>query len=90
MQGKGTVGSQQSLENILQIDREFHRLGEQHRQLDARLTAVSSQRYPSGDEQLEEAILKKLKLQLKDRMENILRRHRLVSGGSTLPTLQQD
>ena len=84
------MGSQQLLESILQIDREFNRLGEQHRELDARLTALSSKRYPSGDEQLEEAILKKRKLQLKDRMEDMLRRHRSVSGGSTLPTLQQD
>ena len=72
------MGSHQLLENLLQIDNELHRLGKQHRQLDSRLAALSSQRYPSGDEQLEESTLKKRKLQLKDRMEDILRRHRSV------------
>ena len=59
------MDSHQLLENLLQIDNELHRLGKQHRQLDFRLAALSSQRYPSGDEQLEESTLKKRKLQLK-------------------------
>ena len=82
------MSSQQLRENLLQTDEEFRRLAEQHRQLDARLAELSSQHYPSGAEQLEEATLKKRKLQLKDRMEGILRRHRGVAAGPSSPTLQ--
>jgi uncharacterized protein len=58
------------------LDEEFHSLSTQHRQLDNRLHELASKPYPSEPEQLEEVRLKKQKLQLKDRMEDILRRQR--------------
>ena len=69
------TGSQQLRENLLQTDEEFRRLAAQHRDLEARLGELSRQLYWTGQEEMEKATLKKRKLQLKDRMEEIVRRH---------------
>ena len=63
-------------ELLLKTDEEFHSLAEQHHQLDDRLHQLTEKHYLSEPEQVEEVTLKKRKLQLKDRMEDILRRHR--------------
>jgi len=63
-------------ELLLKTDEEFHTLAEQHQQLDSRLHELTEKHYLSAPEQVEEVTLKKRKLQLKDRMEDILRRHR--------------
>jgi uncharacterized protein YdcH (DUF465 family) len=59
---------------LLQTDEEFHQLAVRHHQLDDRLHELTAKHYLSEPEQLEEINLKKRKLQLKDRMEDILRR----------------
>lgn len=61
--------------NDQQMD-ELKVLAAQHHDLEDRLTKLSSRHYLSEPEQVEEVTLKKRKLQLKDRMEDILRRHR--------------
>jgi uncharacterized protein YdcH (DUF465 family) len=58
---------------LIETDPEFHDLADRHHQLDDRLHELSSKPYLSEPEQVEEVTLKKRKLQLKDRMENILR-----------------
>ena len=63
-------------EHLLQIDPEFRKLFATHRELDHRLHELSGKHYLSESEQFEEVTLKKKKLQLKDQMEDILRRHR--------------
>jgi uncharacterized protein len=63
-------------ELLLKTDEEFRQLATQHHQLDDRLHELSGKPYLSEVDQVEEIKLKKLKLQLKDRMEDILRRHR--------------
>jgi uncharacterized protein len=63
-------------ELLLRTDEEFHSLAEKHHQLEDRLHQLTSKHYLSEPEQVEEVTLKKRKLQLKDRMEDILRRHR--------------
>ena len=68
-------GQSQYAKELLQTDEEFHSLSDQHRQLDDRIHELTSKSYLSEPEQLEEVTLKKQKLQLKDRMEDILRRH---------------
>ena len=60
---------------LLQTDEEFHQLADRHHELDDRLHELTTKAYLSEPEQLEEVNLKKQKLQLKDRMEDILRRH---------------
>jgi uncharacterized protein YdcH (DUF465 family) len=67
----------QNLKELLnRTDDEFHQLAARHHELEDRLHELSSKHYLSEPEQVEQATLKKRKLQLKDRMEDILRRHR--------------
>ena len=68
--------SQNAKELLLQTDEEFNELAARHHQLEDRLHELTSKHYLSQPEQVEEVNLKKQKLQLKDRMEGILRRHR--------------
>jgi len=68
--------SQALKEQLMQADAEFRELANAHRDLDHRLHELESKHYLSEQEQFEEVTLKKRKLQLKDRMEDILRRHR--------------
>ena len=58
----------------LQADEEIHNLAVQHHQLEDRLHELTAKHYLSEPEQVEEVNLKKRKLQLKDRMEEIRRR----------------
>jgi uncharacterized protein YdcH (DUF465 family) len=61
---------------LLQTDEEFHTLAVQHHELEDRLHELTAKQYLSTPEHLEEITLKKKKLQLKDRMEDIMRRRR--------------
>jgi len=63
-------------ELLLQTDDEFRSLAHKHLALEHRLHELTSRHYLSEPEQIEEVDLKKRKLQLKDRMESILRHHR--------------
>ena len=60
---------------LLQTDAEFHQLSEQHGELEGRLHELKAKAHLSESEQVEEVTLKKRKLQLKDRMESIVRHH---------------
>jgi uncharacterized protein len=62
-------------DQLLKTDLEFHDLAEKHHELDSRLHELTAKHYLSEPEQVEEVTLKKKKLQLKDRMEEIVRRH---------------
>ena len=68
--------SQNLRELLLQSDDEFHQLADQHQQFEDRLHELASKHYLSEPEQIEAVNLKKQKLRLKDRMEDILRRRR--------------
>ena len=59
---------------LLQTDEEFRALSERHHELDVRLHQLAERSHLDDNEQVEESTLKKRKLQLKDRMEDILRR----------------
>ena len=61
---------------LLSTNEEFSQLAAKHHELDDRLHQLTSKHYLSEPEQIEEVNLKKRKLQLKDRMEDILRRRR--------------
>jgi uncharacterized protein YdcH (DUF465 family) len=69
--------SQNLRELLLQTDEEFHDLAAKHHELEDRLHELTEKHYLSEPEQLEETTLKKRKLQIKDRMEDILRRYRV-------------
>jgi uncharacterized protein YdcH (DUF465 family) len=65
--------SQEFKEHLLQTDEEYHHLAVKHHELEDRLHQLTAKHYLSEPEQVEEVNLKKRKLQLKDRMEDILR-----------------
>ncbi len=72
----------QDLKNLLlQNDEEYRQLAAKHHELEDRLHDLTSKHYLSEPEQVEQVTLKKRKLQLKDRMEDILRRYRQRGSG---------
>ena len=68
--------SEELKELLLRTDDEFRQLSITHSDLESRLDELASKPYLSQPEQVEQITLKKKKLALKDRMENILRRTR--------------
>ena len=65
---------------LIETNQEFRELASKHHSLDNRLHELEAKHYLSDSEQFEEISLKKRKLQVKDRMENIVREHRPVSS----------
>lgn len=65
--------SQALRERLLQTDEVFHSLADEHHRLEGRLHELISKPFLSEPEQVEETTLKKKKLQIKDRMEDMLR-----------------
>ncbi len=70
--------SQDLKDQLLQVDEEFHDLFAKHHELEGRLYELTAKHYLSEPEHVEEVTLKKRKPQIKDRMEDILRRHRQI------------
>ncbi len=62
-------------EQLIAIDPEFRELAREHGRYEQRLSELSSLQYPSDEEQLEEATLKKKKLAVKDQMHAIMLRY---------------
>ena len=69
---------------LLDTNEEYRQLVTRHHELDDRLHELTSKHYLSDAEQFEEVTLKKRKLQLKDRMELILRQHRNGVSGAAM------
>ena len=67
---------------LLETNDEYRQLAAKHHELDDRLHELSSKHYLTAAEQFEEVTLKKRKLQLKDRMEEIARTHRNGLGAA--------
>jgi uncharacterized protein YdcH (DUF465 family) len=67
----------QDLKNLLlETNEEFRTLASKHHELDDRLHELTAKHYLSDAEQFEEVSIKKRKLQMKDRMESIMRDYR--------------
>ena len=71
-----TADSQDLKPLLLETDEEFRQLASKHHELEERLHELTEKHYLSGPEQVEETTLKKRKLQLKDKMEAIVRSYR--------------
>lgn len=63
-------------EELLATDETFRRLHEEHQRHEHRLAELAAKSLPSAEDEVEEKQLKRQKLQLKDRMEAMLRAHR--------------
>jgi len=61
---------------LINHDDKYRELADEHHKYDARLSELISLTHPSEDEQIEEAILKKKKLFLKDQMEMIAKSYK--------------
>ena len=59
-------------EELIASNPEFRELAREHGRYEQRLSELSALTYPSDEEQLEEATLKKKKLALKDQMHSIM------------------
>lgn len=62
----------QARAELMATSEEFRRLAAQHSSYDRRIEELSSRKFPSQEEQIEEARLKKLKLHLKDQMQHMV------------------
>jgi uncharacterized protein YdcH (DUF465 family) len=63
-------------QQLMVNDAQFAELAHTHGEYEKRLSELAALHYPSVDEQMEEATLKKKKLFLKDQMESILRHYK--------------
>jgi uncharacterized protein YdcH (DUF465 family) len=71
------VDTHELKERLLASDLEFRDLSTRHHELDERLHELSSRHFLTEPEQLEEVQIKKQKLRLKDKMEDIMRRNQV-------------
>jgi uncharacterized protein YdcH (DUF465 family) len=62
-------------EELLKENQNFRELAQQHQNYEKRLTEIASLMYPSDEELLEESVLKKKKLAVKDEMYAIMQEH---------------
>jgi uncharacterized protein YdcH (DUF465 family) len=69
------VDTHELKERLLQSDHQYRDLATRHHELDERLHQLSTRHFLTEPEQLEEAQIKKQKLRLKDKMEDIVRQH---------------
>ena len=73
-------------EQMMKNNPVFHELAMEHSQYEKRLSELAALSYPTPREQLEETVLKKKKLALKDRMQTMLSVHqREASSGHWSP-----
>ena len=72
------MGSPQ--QSLLSSQEVHQKLAMEHSQYSQRLEQLTEKRFLTDDEKIEEVRLKKLKLRLKDQMENIERQYRVQQG----------
>ncbi len=62
--------------HLMETNQEFRSLALQHSDCSKKLEELTSRNYLTAEEQVEEVRLKKMKLRLKDQMQEILSRHK--------------
>ncbi len=77
------IGEAELRERLLTNSEEYRRLASEHQSYSDRLEKLTSRHHLSNEEQLQETMLKKKKLFLKDQMYAMLQRYRKeVESGS--------
>jgi uncharacterized protein YdcH (DUF465 family) len=76
----GSIPRENLSAQLMETSEEYRKLAEQHSNYNRRIEELSSQRFPTQEEQVEEMRLKKLKLHLKDKMYDLVRQHQQESG----------
>lgn len=62
-------------EYLLNNDNDFRQLAEQHQAFEQRLTEFTEKPFLTADEQMQETVIKKKKLALKDQMQLLIERY---------------
>ncbi len=79
----GAIMSEAKLrEHLMLSNEQFRKLAKEHKMHAERLDKLSARHFLSEEEKLEEVMLKKKKLLLKDRMYSILQRYRRELEGN--------
>ena len=71
---------------LLETNDEYRQLAAKHHELDDRLHELTTKHYLSDNEHIEEVTIKKRKLQLKDKMEGIVRMYLTEHPDTALAT----
>lgn len=67
-------------EDLMATNAEFQRLAKEHSQYEAQLEQLTKSPYLSSEDIIQQVQLKKLKLRVKDAMEQLVARHRQESS----------
>jgi len=67
--------SEEIRQSLLEADPEFRRLAEEHFRCEVQLEQIHDEPYVNSEDLIQESVLKKLKLRLKDQMEMMVARH---------------
>ncbi len=68
--------NEQLRDHVVKVDEEYRHLATRHRGCDEKLEKLEHRFYLTEAEKLEKVLLKKQKLQLKDKMQGILNRYK--------------
>ncbi len=69
------ISLQDVRERLMASNSEFQRLAQEHFQYEAQLDQLSKAPYLSSEDLIQQTTLKKLKLRVKDQMEQLVARH---------------
>jgi uncharacterized protein YdcH (DUF465 family) len=75
-EGRSKLKENEIVKLLEKENEEFRKLGEEHRDLDDKLSELEKKVYLTSDEQMEKQRLKKLKLLKKDRRAELIRQYR--------------
>jgi uncharacterized protein YdcH (DUF465 family) len=70
-----STSAEEVRQSLLAKDAEYRRLAEEHSRCESQLEQIHDEQYVNSEDLVQESVLKKLKLHLKDQMEMIVERH---------------
>jgi uncharacterized protein YdcH (DUF465 family) len=76
LQGGSAMDEGAVKEHLMKNDERFRQLADEHRQFDQKLKQFSGKAFLTPDEQVQETVIKKKKLALKDQMQSLIHSYR--------------